>query len=93
MELKSIDDLNALTEYQKIEKIQRIENKMKSLSFAPLASGVTLMIYVFWAYWAGNTAWSLIHLSLIAILIGSVGYSNVQRTELLKELFELKYGK
>jgi hypothetical protein len=30
---------------------------------------------------------------LVAITIVSVGQSNVQRTDLLKQLFELKYGK
>ncbi len=67
MELNSIDDINAFDEYKKIERIQRIEMKMKRLSFT--------------------------HLILIAAFIGSVGYSNVQRTDLLKKLFELKYGK
>ena len=54
---------------------------------------VQLMLYAFWGVWANQTTWSFTHLILIAAFIGSVGYSNVQRTDLLKQLFELKYGK
>lgn len=32
------------------------------------------------------------HVLPIAVAISSVGYSNVQRTDLLGQLFELKYG-
>ncbi|WP_448565248.1 hypothetical protein [Thalassotalea ganghwensis] len=51
------------------------------------------MIFGFWSIWIGNTTWSPMNVMLIAITISSVGHSNVQRTTLLKELFELKYGK
>ena len=93
MELNSIDDINAFDEYKKIERIQRIEMKMKRLSFTPITSSSALVLYTFWGVWADQTTWSFTHLILIAAFIGSVGYSNVQRTDLLKKLFELKYGK
>jgi hypothetical protein len=93
MELNSIDDVNALTEYQKLDKILRIEKKMNRLSFTPITSCAALMLYIFWVTWAGYTGWSPTIYTLIAVFIGSVGYSNVQRTDLLKQLFELKYGK
>lgn len=93
MESNSIDDLNVLTEYQKLEKIQRIEEKMRKLSFTPLTSCVALIFYSFCLVWGGYNTWSASIIVPIAILIGSVGYSNVQRTDLLKQLFELKYSK
>lgn len=93
MEINSIDRANALTEYQKVEKIQYIEKKMDRLSFTPFLSCVGLMLYGFWSIWANFTAWTHLNVVIIAIFIGNVGYSNMQRTDLLKQLFELKYGK
>mgnify|MGYP006144399089 CR=1 FL=1 len=92
MELNSIEDVKALTEYKKIEQIENIEKKIKKLSYVPAWSCGVLVIWAFWATWSGTT-WSPMNIVLVAISIGSVGYSNVQRTDLLKQLFELKYGK
>jgi hypothetical protein len=93
MELNSLDDVKALTEYQKIEQIQSIENKIHKLSFVPISLCAILMSWAFGGMWFGQTTWSPMYFVLIAITIGSVGYSNVQRTDLLRKLFELKYGK
>ena len=93
MELNSIDDVKALTEYQKIDKIQRIEKKIHKLSFVPISVCAILMCWAFWGAWFGQSTWSPMYIVLIAITVGSVGHSNVQRTDLLKQLFELKYGK
>ena len=92
MELNSIDDVKALTEYQKIDQIQRIEKKIHKLSFVPISLCAILMSWAFWGMWFGQTSWSPMYFAIIAVTIGSVGYSNVQRTDLLKKLFELKYG-
>ena len=92
MELNSVDDLNALSEYHKIDRIIRIEKKIHRLSYAPVFLSTVLLLWAFWSMWSGNTTWSPIHLVFISIVIASVGNSNVQRTNLLKELFALKYG-
>lgn len=92
MELNSIEDVKALTEYKKLEQIESIEKKIKKLSYVPAISCAVLIIWAYWATWSG-TEWSPMNMVLVAISIGSVGYSNVQRTDLLKQLFELKYGK
>jgi hypothetical protein len=92
MELNSIEDVNALTEYQKIEQIQNIDKKIHKLSYVPASSCGALILWAFWATWSGSP-WTPMNIVLIAISIGSVGFSNVQRTDLLKQLFELKYGK
>ena len=92
MELNSVEDVKALTEYQKIEKIQSIEKKIHKLSFVPVTSSAVLIIWAFWATWAGS-AWSPMNMLLVAVTIAAVGHSNVQRTDLLQQLFELKYNK
>jgi hypothetical protein len=93
MEINSLDDVNALSEYHKIENIEKIEKKIKQLKYTPITSIAVLFAFASWCIFSGNNTWSPTYFSLIAITIGSVGYSNVQRTDLLKELFELKYGK
>jgi len=93
MELNSVDDVKALTEYQKTDQIQRIEKKIHKLSFVPISLCAILIIWAYLEMWFGQATWSPMYIMLIAITIGSVGYSNVQRTDLLKKLFELKYGR
>jgi cytochrome b561 len=93
MELNSIEDVKALTEYQKIEQIERIEKKIHRLSHIPTYLCLVLMIYGGWAMWSEEHTLLPVSIILIATTITSVGQSNVQRTDLLKKLFELKYGK
>jgi hypothetical protein len=91
MELNSIEDVNALNEYQKIKQVERIEKKLHRLSFVPAFFGTALGLLALLDTWLG-ASWTAMHGLPIAIAIGSVGYSNVQRTDLLKQLFKLKYG-
>ncbi|MCC5825302.1 hypothetical protein [Alkalimonas sp.] len=91
MEINSIDDVNALNEYQKVKQIERIEKKIHRLSFVPASTCAGLIMWFFLSTWL-NASWTPMNLLLIAIAIGSVGHSNVQRTDLLKQLFKLKYG-
>lgn len=91
MELNSIEDVSALNEYQKVKQIERIENKLRRLSFVPAFFCAVMLLYVFVFTWF-EAPWTIMHLLPIAIAIGSVGYSNVQRTDLLGQLFKLKYG-
>ncbi|MDC0602737.1 hypothetical protein OAP14_06870 [Aliiglaciecola sp.] len=92
MKLNSIEDVKALTEYQKIDQIQRIEKKIHRLSFVPASICAILISWAFWGMWFGQSTWSPMNIVLIAIALGSIGHSNVQRTDLLRQLFELKYG-
>ena len=93
MELNSVEDVKALTEYQKIDQIQRIEKRIHRLSFIPAIGGLMLLLYSFWLLWSGTNSLSPTHLIIVASFIASIGHSNVQRSDLLKQLFELKYGK
>jgi hypothetical protein len=92
MELNSLDDVNALTEYQKLAKIQRIETKINKLRYVPLYSGALLIIYFLWLSFSGIEVLAPTHLILFSVVVASIGYSNVQRSDLLHELFALKYG-
>jgi len=93
MELNSLDDVNALTEYQKLDKIHRIETKINKLRYVPLYSGASLIIYFLWLSFSGVEVLAPTHLILFSVVVASVGYSNVQRSDLLHDLFALKYGK
>ena len=92
MELNSIEDVKALTEYQKIKQIERVEKKIHRLSYIPNYLCLFLIAYGGWAMWSEEPLLPF-SIFLVAITIVSVGQSNVQRTDLLKQLFELKYGK
>jgi hypothetical protein len=92
MELNSKEDVKALTEYQKMEKIERIEKKIHRLGHIPNYMCLFLFAYGAWAMWLEEPLLPF-SIFLVAITIVSVGQSNVQRTDLLKQLFELKYGK
>lgn len=91
MELNTVEDVNALTEYQKLEQINAIEAQIKRMSLLPVIVCGILMLWAFWATWS-DILWSPMHLVLIAIAIGVVGQSNVKRTDLVRQLFELKYA-
>jgi hypothetical protein len=92
MEINSVEDVNALTEYQKISQIQRIEKKLRRLSFMPLILGIIFMVYCVWLGWSGVESISPILLMVVGSFIIGIGQSNVLRSDLLKQLFELKYG-
>ncbi|WP_448547646.1 hypothetical protein [Thalassotalea fusca] len=93
MELNSIEDVNALTEYQKVAQIQHIEKKIHRLSFVPEITCAILICWAFWEMWLGQPNWSPVNIFFIASALVTIGHSNVQRTDLLRQLFELKYGK
>jgi len=90
MEIKSEEELDAKVEFNKIDHIQKIESKLHRLSFIPLYFFAFLLLAYF-GLDLGNKLSSAVIILIVAI--GVVGQSNVQRVDLLKELFELKYGK
>ena len=90
MEIKSKEELDAKVEFNKIAQIQKIENKLHKLSFIPLYFFACLLLAYFGLNLGNNLSSAVI---VLIIAIGIVGQSNVQRTDLLKELFDLKYGK
>lgn len=92
MELNSVEDVNALTEYQKLSQIQRIEKKLHRLSFMPFIGGMMFMAYCFWLVWSDVELISPIQLMVVASFIIGIGQSNALRSDLLTQLFELKYG-
>jgi len=91
MEFNSIEDVNALNEYQKLKQIEHIERQLHRLSFVPAFFCAGMIIWIFVFTWLA-TLLTAMHLLPIALAISSVGYSNVQRTDLLNQLFKLKYG-
>ncbi len=90
MEIKSENELDAKVEFNKINKIQKIERKLHRLSFTPLYFFVFFSLTYFGLDLDKDLSMSLFTLF---VAIGFVGQSNVKRTDLLKELFELKYSK
>jgi len=93
MDLNSIDDIKAFTEIQKIEKINRIEKKIRQRGYFPLIASLMFFIYAFWIASTNIQGLSPIDLFVIAIFISVLAQNNIEHSNLLKELFELKYGK
>lgn len=54
MELNSIEDVNAHNEYQKVKQIERIEKKLRRLSFVPAFFCALMLLYVFVFMWLGS---------------------------------------
>jgi hypothetical protein len=52
-----------------------------------------LTVYYIFTVWLDGGSWSNMHYMFIASSMASIGYSNVERTDLLKQLIELKYGR
>ena len=84
MDINSKEELDAQVEFNKIERIKNIESKIHRLGFIPFSYFAFLLLAYFGLDLGNN-------LSSAVIII--IGQSNVQRTDLLKELFELKYSK
>jgi len=93
MELNSIEDVKALNEYKKMEQIQKIEKKFHRLGYVPYMTLGALTVYYIFTVWLDGGSWSNMHFMFIASSMASIGYSNVERTDLLKQLIELKYGR
>lgn len=93
MEVGSKEELFAHNEYKKIEKIQKLEKRLNQLQYMPLLVAFILIGTIFFLIWIGVDVLSPIHLYSVAIAIIVMGGANVERTNLLKCLFELKYGK
>jgi hypothetical protein len=90
MDINSKEELDAQVELNKINRIKNIESKLHRLSFIPLFYFVFLLLAYFGLDLGNNLSSAVI---IIIISLGIIGQSNVQRTDLLKELFELKYSK
>jgi hypothetical protein len=90
MDIKSKDELNAQVEFNKLDQINKIESKLHKLSFLPLYFFAFLLLAYFGLDLGNNLNSAII---ILIVAIGVVGQSSVQRTDLLKELFELKYSK
>jgi hypothetical protein len=93
MEVGSKEELFALTEYKKIEQIQKLEKKLNQLKYTPVLMAFSLLVTAFFLIWIGVNMLSPIHLIPVAAAIGVVGFANAESTSLLKRLFVLKYGK
>jgi hypothetical protein len=90
MEIKSKEQLDAKVEFDKIDQIQKIESKLHKLSFIPLYFFAFLLLAYFGLDLGNNLSSAVI---ILIVAIGVVGQSSVQRTDLLKQLFDLKYSK
>ncbi|MBE0458485.1 MAG: hypothetical protein ACTJIB_20755 [Pseudoalteromonas prydzensis] len=93
MEIKSVGDVNAKIEHDKLKRIEALEKKLKRLSYVPTSTLALLLIYGFGFSFIASGQPSIGDFFLLAAAIGVVGNANVQRVNLLKELFELKNGK
>jgi len=91
MEVKSKEEQDIKIEIQKSDEIAKIEKKMKSLGYMPIHVFIcgTLMALITMYYESTNIS---IVISFLAGAIVITSIASTQRTDLLKKLFELKYG-
>ncbi len=90
MAINSKEELDARVEFNKISRIKNIETKFYRLGFILFFYFAFLLLAYFGLDLANNLSSAVI---ILIISIGIMGQSNVQRTDLLKELLELKYSK
>ena len=100
MELNSIDDVNALVEIQKIAQVQRLEKKIRQLGYFPRIAFVAMVVFYNFRLAFGHIDLSfghldpwLIDMAFTGLTISSTCLSNVQRMDLIRDLFKLQYGK
>ena len=90
MDIQSKEDLDAQIIFNKLNQINKIENKLRNINFIPLYFFALLTLSYFSFNWSANPSNAI---PMICVAIYVIGQSNVHRTNLLKKLFELKYGK
>jgi hypothetical protein len=92
MEVKFKEEPDTKIEIQNFDEITKIEKKMKALGYMPIHAFIVGMLMSLITIYYDNPPFSIIISSLTAS-IALTSIANVQRTNLLKKLFELKYGK
>jgi len=92
MELNTLQDVDNMTTFQTIKKVEKLESNIARLKHIPT---IVFAVILFWAVpqVIFESVHHLTNTILLALAILIVGQSNVKRSELLMELFELKYGK
>jgi len=93
MDIKSEQQVDGLIELNKLKKVQKIEKNLQRLSYVPIYASVGIILYFFWLIWFKVTITSPTFLFFVGVIIVSLARANVKRTDLLKDLFELKYDK
>lgn len=92
MKISTKEQLDAHVEYSHLKNIEKVEKKLNRTRFLP---AVLFLIGLLYFFYIGFDVAS--HLNVIVLLlmtmVAAVGQNNIQRVALLKELFELKYGK
>lgn len=92
MDIKTKEQLDAHVEYNHLQQIEKIENKLKRAAYLPAILFFIVLLFMFYIGFdvANNLNGVVI---LLVTMMAIVGQTNVQRVDLLKTLFELKYGK
>lgn len=93
MELKNLADVDACMAIKNADRIRNIERKMDRLDYVPAIIFIIMLVYggvLQFTDTSNNWHGSLLVLGSVVLSIGS---ASMQKTEYLKQLFELKYGK
>jgi len=93
MKPKSMEELEGYISINIENKIRNIDKKLLKLSHTPYMILVAVFIFTIISYRFSENMGSSSIILFIGILMFSVDQINVQRTDLLKELFQLKYEK
>ena len=93
MDLKSVEEVEGYAALRADNKIRNIEEKLRRLSLTPYIVLASVVLYAAIVFFFDKSQESWMAVVFLGALIFAVDHKNIQRTELLKELFQLKYGK
>lgn len=91
MDINTKEQLDAHIEFTHIQQIEKVENKLNKMRYLPASLFFIVLGFLFYIDFDVTNNLNGVVI-LLATMIGVSGQTSVQRTELLKELFELKYG-
>jgi uncharacterized membrane-anchored protein len=93
MELKNLADVDASIALKNIERISSIERKMDKLCYMPAIVFACILVSSVFMYFVDQLHNRFGVIFMLGAAILAVGQASMQKTEYLKQLFELKYGK
>ena len=91
MNFNSVEEVEAYSRLQIEKEIDKIEAKINKLRYMPQMAVSAIVLYLIGMHYIGYASEYWITIMFIGLVIMATDQTSVKRTELLKELFELKY--
>ena len=92
MNFNSVEEVEAFSGLQIEKEINKIEAKINNLRYMPQMAVAAIAIYLIGMHYIGYASEYWVTIMFVGLIIMATDQASVKRTELLKELFKLKYG-